>query len=161
MRHGRAVDKSGMLYEDKDRPLTEEGIKGILREARGLKRLEGGFDLILHSPLKRAAQTAALVAGTMGLEKITQECQELLPKTSFNRLAAALEKIKGKSSILLVGHEPDLSMTVALLVGCKGPCVMLKKGAVCRVEAEPPYTSGNASLAWLMQPRALRIIGGK
>ena len=161
MRHGPAVQKSSMLYEEKDRPLTEDGIKRIVKETKGFSRVEGSFDLILYSPLKRSAQTAALVAAGLGCEKKLEACNELAPKTSFNMLMAAIEKHKNKSKILLVGHEPDLAMAISLLLGAENPGILLKKGAICRIDIETLPSGNTVQLAWLMQPRALRLLGGK
>lgn len=161
MRHGPAVEKTSILYDDRDRPLTEDGIKRVSAAAKGLSKAAGDFDIILTSPLKRAFQTAALVAGRLDAEKKIEICSELAPRTSFNKLMQALERYKNRNRILLVGHEPDLSMAVSMLLGARNSSVQMKKGAVCRVDVDGLPPDGTAQLVWLMQPRALRLIGGR
>ena len=63
MRHAIAVDPGEPGIEtDEVRPLSSKGIKRTRKAARGLKRLAVPFDALLTSPLRRARQTADIVA---------------------------------------------------------------------------------------------------
>ncbi|MBM3985145.1 MAG: phosphohistidine phosphatase, partial [Planctomycetes bacterium] len=46
---------------DAERELTQEGRQKFRLEVAGLQRLELRLDLVLHSPWRRAAQTAELL----------------------------------------------------------------------------------------------------
>jgi phosphohistidine phosphatase len=161
MRHGQAVEKADRVYEDKDRPLTKEGVKKLEREAEGLREIVESFDAILTSPMKRAYQTGAIIAESFGIEKKLEICNELSPRASFSKLMEALEKYKGKNNILLVGHEPDITFTISTFLAAKNPCLILKKGGVCRINITGLAPKYSAEMAWLLQPKVLRMIGGK
>ncbi len=57
MRHGLAIER-GTFGEDRERPLTSEGIKKTQRVVKQFHKLGLNFDLIVTSPLVRAQQTA-------------------------------------------------------------------------------------------------------
>jgi phosphohistidine phosphatase len=63
IRHGIAADRADYA-NDGDRPLTEEGRKKTKKIAQRLQDLGLQFNLIQHSPLVRAQQTAAIFAET-------------------------------------------------------------------------------------------------
>ena len=66
MRHGPAeVRRPGLA--DEARSLTDEGAEDVRRAAVGLGRLKVNPRRILTSPVKRAFQTAEIVAKAMGL----------------------------------------------------------------------------------------------
>jgi phosphohistidine phosphatase len=49
------------------RPLTEKGMRKMRKNASGLNRLTGRPDLLVSSPLKRAKQTAEILASEWGI----------------------------------------------------------------------------------------------
>src|SRR5436853_7070712 len=62
IRHGIAEERGDRWPDDAKRPLTEDGIDRLRKEARGLARLGISIDLVLTSPLVRTKQTAEIVA---------------------------------------------------------------------------------------------------
>ena len=50
IRHGIAEDRGEAWPDDTKRPLTEQGIARLKKEARGLARLGVSFDVVLTSP---------------------------------------------------------------------------------------------------------------
>ena len=160
MRHGIAADRApGATADDRSRVLTPKGIKRIEREAAGLNRLALSFDRILSSPLERARQTAKIVAQALQMEDRLEEIEQLAPDHSVRDLLTGLAAYAGEKHILLVGHEPLLSRTVAfLLSGKAGANIQLKKGALCCLELDgtPPHKSG--MLRWVLAPKHLRLM---
>jgi phosphohistidine phosphatase SixA len=71
------------------------------------------FGQVVSSPLLRAQQTAAAVAARLGLE-VTVDAL-LTSGCSPDDVVALLSRLKANQSPLLVGHQPDLSTTVAVL----------------------------------------------
>ena len=117
--------------------------------------MEVRFDAILYSPKVRAAQTAELAA-----EAWEEDERERMavhePLAGGFDAAQALDALAGTGAdgrVLLVGHEPDLSLLAASLTGAR---LDLKKGglAVLRLEG------AGAELAVLMRPRDLALIAG-
>ena len=72
------------------------------------------------------------------------------------RLLRALTESEA-SEIAVVGHEPHISMLLALLVAgdANAMAATFKKGAAALLAADDPRP-GNFSLEWLIQPAALR-----
>jgi phosphohistidine phosphatase len=165
LRHGQAGQRSAWVGDDALRPLTEAGRERMVQEATTMRKLGLAPDVIVTSPLARARQTAEVVAEILGLEARLVEDDRLAPGFSLDKLGGVLSHLKGGSSgesVLLVGHEPDLTEIVGRLVG--GADVLFKKGALARVDL-PARTSisggssrgleGRGQLVWLLQPAVL------
>jgi phosphohistidine phosphatase len=59
--------------------------------------------------------------------------------------------------VLLVGHEPDLSSLISVLVtGGSDAGIELKKGGLCRLTTEKLVFGKCATLNWLLTPKQLR-----
>jgi phosphohistidine phosphatase len=143
---------------DAARRLTPDGRERFARGVRGLARIGARFDLVLHSPLLRAQETADLLAPVCaGETRVTAALAREPDEALLARLCGA--------STALVGHEPWLSQTIAWLVfGWRvyedapgASLVELKKGAVARLLGEP--RPGAMRLTALYPPAALRALG--
>jgi len=70
--------------------------------------------------------------------------------------APEMQSVRAAIDRLLVGHEPYLSSLISLLsTGGPNLSLTLKKGGLCRLEAEPLRCARCASLEWLLAPRLL------
>ena len=153
-RHGIAVPHGTPGIAESDRPLTPEGRKKTAQAAKGLKRLDLGFDELYTSPLPRALQTAEIVAEALRFGK-PKILDALLPGTPARHLLEELRSLPGKSP-LLVGHEPLLSAAVSTAVcGAAKGSFELKKSGLALVEIE----KSGASLRLLLSPFVLRTLG--
>jgi phosphohistidine phosphatase len=160
LRHAIAVQKGEAAYPNDDRPLTEEGIEKMSKSAKGITRVVEEVDVILTSPLSRAAQSAKIVAKALGAENKMQVCRELAPGNSTKSLISYLAKFKKLQSIMLVGHEQDLSSLALSLLGATSSVVLhLKKGALCCIEVPTIPSQRHGTLAWLLTSKQLRLIG--
>jgi phosphohistidine phosphatase len=155
IRHGIAEERGDAWPDDTKRPLTEEGIARLKKEARGLVAMGVTIDVILTSPLVRAKQTADALASAFNAKPSIVTIESLAPGGSHQAILADLEKHARRKRLALVGHEPGLGEFVARLIGARRP-VELKKGAVCRIDIEglPPGSPG--ALRWLITPKVLR-----
>ena len=81
-RHGIAVEWHDWNGEDKDRPLTEEGLKKTQKIALGLLQLQVHPTQILCSPFVRTQQTATILQQVLGFSKNLQLRHELLSEAS-------------------------------------------------------------------------------
>ena len=162
MRHGIALPADDpSVAHDGDRPLTPKGIKRTRKAARGLRRLNIPFDVILTSPVLRAPQTADAVAGELGTEALVKEFSSLAPESTVDHLLFGLTRYKNHEHLLLVGHEPLLSNALSHLLGGKSARsvhVEFKKGALCRVEIDDLPPSNPGKLHWLLTPKQLRLL---
>ncbi len=62
IRHGVAAERGENYPDDTKRPLTNEGVQKLRKEAKALVALDIIFDVILTSPLVRTRQTAEVIA---------------------------------------------------------------------------------------------------
>jgi phosphohistidine phosphatase len=162
LRHGMAVERGGRGFEDDAaRPLTAKGRRQVRKSAGAIAKLAGPFDLILSSPLLRAKQTAEIVARKWGLKKRLKFSNALAPGGAARHLVRLLGREKpAPKTVLLVGHEPDLSLLVSLLTcGRQELQLDFKKGGLCKLEAGVLRAGKCAQLAWLLTPKQLRMLG--
>ena len=153
LRHGSA-DRSQFTGSDDDlRPLTEAGRQRMRTTAEFIARLESDLDLVLTSPLVRAAETAGIVAARLGLAATITVDARLGLGFDLPALAAVLAGLDGdQRHIMLVGHEPGFSGVIGELIGDGHVC--MKKGALARVDLLPGK-GPRGRLVWLLQPKVL------
>ena len=148
LRHGIADWPDWDPARDHERPLTKDGVKKMKEQARAVADLDLKIDVVLSSPYTRAYQTADIVAGKLGLEVKTEP--RLAPGFNRDKLAEIVTSFGEDQALLLVGHEPALSMIIAELIG--GGRVQMKKGALARVDVSREL---QGELVWLLQPKVL------
>jgi phosphohistidine phosphatase len=162
VRHAIAEDREAFARaqpDDAARPLTAEGREKMRRGAVGLKQLVPDIDLLASSPLKRALETAEIVARVYGGLKV-ERVGELAPGSPLDRAVAWVAGLPGRGTVAVVGHEPDLSrMVCALLASSNGPFLEFRKGAACLLEFTGPAGRGTATLDWFLGPKHLRRLG--
>jgi phosphohistidine phosphatase len=161
LRHGEAATKGDWDGGDDGRPLSKEGVARIKREAKTMAGLGLSLELIVTSPLVRARQTADIVALALGLrgnaaghrgrESVVVD-DLLAPGFRRSGLAQVLKKHAGCKALMLVGHEPDFSETIADSIG--GGKVEIRKGSLARVDFEDAE-SIRGVLLWLIPPQFL------
>src|SRR3989442_2529383 len=157
LRHGIAVERVTPGYKkDSDRPLTKEGEEKMHQIAQAMLAMELKFDLILSSPYDRAARTAQIVADHLDDEVTFTDF--LVPDGKPLELIRDINDRKPQR-VLLVGHEPDLSGMISVLVtGGSDASIELKKGGLCRLTAEKLSFGQCATLNWLLTPKQLRAL---
>ncbi|MEO6597896.1 MAG: phosphohistidine phosphatase SixA [Planctomycetota bacterium] len=138
LRHGIAQD-AGPGVTDRDRALTEEGWKRLRRAASTWRELVETPDVVLVSPLKRAQESASVLAEACGLGGELRTESALVPEAppglAINLLQA--EAFSGTKSVAVVGHEPHLGYLLGLLLtGHPRQPIPLKKGMLVGVETE-------------------------
>lgn len=152
LRHGKAVARSEWTGDDGLRPLTEEGERLVAAGAPAVRRLTSGLEAIVTSPLLRARRTAEIVAEACGLADRLADDARLAHGIDARGLADVVADHPGVTSLMVVGHEPDLSSAIAELIG--GGRVDMKKGGLARVDVAGPELDGGV-LAWLLTPAQL------
>jgi phosphohistidine phosphatase len=111
MRHGDAEPSRGK--SDILLALTTRGITEAKTQAKRLGGSDHQITRILHSPYKRASQTALLVNEVLKLPMET--CEHLVPGGSITRL---LDTISGaEDHFLLVFHQPIIAEMALALTG--------------------------------------------
>jgi phosphohistidine phosphatase len=155
VRHAIAEERGSAWPDDTVRPLTQKGEVRMRQIARRLKALGETADVVVTSPLKRAKDTALILMREWSSSSDVETLDALAPgHTPAQTMAAVAEEASGKS-LALVGHEPDLGLFAAWLIGAKQP-LPFKKGGVARIELESISRPREGQLIWLATPRLLR-----
>ncbi len=132
----------------------------MVKIASGMREMGLSFGLILTSPCVRARQTAEIVAETFKARRRLEVLKELStgygPEGLLSKLAA---QHLLPENVLLVGHEPQLSGFISLLVsGSSHLQIQLKKGGLCKLSLPFLQNRRRATLEWLLTPRQLVAI---
>lgn len=156
IRHAIAADRGDDWPDDSRRPLTHEGAARMRQVVKGLSELGVDIDLVLTSPLVRAAETAEIVSRGLKSKPRIIRVPALAPGGAPTRVAEALAP-HTSPSVAIVGHEPDLGELAGWLIGSRTPLTFKKGGVACIEVAEwPPARKGQ--LRWLATPRMLRSL---
>lgn len=152
LRHAMATEPTPG-QPDHERALTEQGRHRLAQALEGLRNWIDRPDLIAASPLLRAQQTAELTHQAFpDAKRVT--CDALTPATPAPRLLAWLDQ-QADGTIILVGHEPDLSRWAGwTLTGQAISLFQLGKAGACLLERTRD-SSPHATLQWLMSAKQL------
>ena len=148
LRHGKSPSAAEAgVATDFDRPLAPDGREDVRKMARLLAERGVRPDLILHSPLKRAVETATEAAGVLkpaqGLETFSPLANELGPEDLAEQLR---RRCRDVSEVVAVGHQPQLGELAAYL--SRGSCNLRPGGTVAlELAAEGP-----ARCLWTCNP---------
>ena len=158
IRHAIAMERDEWAKSsrpDSDRPLTDTGRRRMRKNARGLQRVSPHPELIITSPWLRAADTARVVAETLGVERM-ETVDVMLPDHHPRELADWLNERTDIATVAAVGHEPHLGELVTWFVGGSGSNFEFKKGGACLLRIDEAADEGSALLLWHLTPSQLR-----
>jgi phosphohistidine phosphatase len=114
VRHGEAAPGT----PDELRPLTPAGRKQA--HALGLRLRKQGIapDAVVSSPLLRARETAAALAGSLGLSEPAVD-ERLAPGAA----PATIQEVAREhgETVVVVGHQPDCGRAAAAITGGPEP----------------------------------------
>ena len=147
LRHAHAGDPAAWSGPDEVRPLSAKGRRQAKRLGRFL--CGGPFrpGLILTSPKVRAEQTAQAVAKELDLKvHVDERLASGFGLRSLNDLLSSIDD----REIMLVGHDPDFSALLSILIGARG--MVMKKGALAVVDLVTPVVHGCGTLRFLVSP---------
>lgn len=162
IRHAIAEEREDFAKrsaDDDDRPLTAFGRQRMIRNARGLRRAAPVITHLATSPLKRAKQTASIVATEYKLGDAI-EIDALRPTRLPKEFLEWLESVSEEECVAVVGHEPHLGTLVTwLLTGVDTAAVAFKKGGAMLLDFPGLIVAGGATLLWSIPPAQLRRLG--
>ncbi|MDZ7809262.1 MAG: histidine phosphatase family protein [Arhodomonas sp.] len=162
LRHAIAEDRAEAAragIPDPRRALTDKGIRRMREVAAGLATVMASPRRIRHSPLRRARETAEILAAAFPSAAL-EESAALTPGMDPAGLDDVL-RVPDSSPVVLVGHEPDLGLWLArALQGEPARPLPLKKAGSALVTFPGAIGPGEAELEWLLPPRLARRLGG-
>jgi phosphohistidine phosphatase len=159
VRHGPAGSADAARWpDDRARPLTPRGADRTRLALKGLVRLVPTIDRVWTSPLVRARETADLLRRVAPTPPPVEVVEELAPAGRALPLLREWMRRAKDETLVVVGHEPDLSSLAAALSGLRAGGLALKKAGVVALTLEPGAGPASAGLAFFVPPRALRAM---
>lgn len=154
------MDRRGR-QDDPNRALTPAGRKRMKAIARGLKWLGCAPEFILSSPYLRARETAELAAAALGCKEALIFTPTLVPEAEPGAVIEFVRlHYRRAKSLLLVGHEPQMSLlTGRLIAGDAGAGLKLKKAGLVKLRVSDLKAGRCATLELLVSPRVLERLG--
>ena len=142
MRHGEAADPDA-FGSDHERALTERGRRQVRELGLWLAARIAPPEVIWHSPLRRARETAKVMAEEFATEALEQPV--LAPGMRAESLLAELAA-RSVSRALCVGHQPDIGRALSELIG--GGRMSIAPGTCAAVAFRGPIIACAGSLRW-------------
>lgn len=160
-RHGLAEERESFGSQESSdhlRPLTEKGRKRVKQVCERIRVLQGQFDMVVSSPLLRAQQTRDIATQVFSVDS-SLEAVELSPSSPPQAFVKWLRfHAKRAEDVLVVGHEPQLSLLASYLLAQRDESfIQLRKaGMIClEVENFESLQAGTALLVWAISPKLL------
>ena len=151
-RHGLTEEPSRRA--DGERSLTEEGREQLKALCHLPVFLNLSFDLLIHSPLLRAGQTADIFCDFLSVKK-REQSDFLLPEAETQPLFEAMGRMTARS-LMLVGHQPFLSGFIsASLTREERNFISLERGGLAFLRFPSGPAPGTGFLTALLNPRML------
>ena len=151
-RHAEAEDSAVDAAQtplDMERALTPRGEKQALRMAAWLDRQLPEGVRIWVSPARRCEQTALALGRKYKLR------DELAPDSSPAQLLELAQWPHQKYPVLVIGHQPVLGQTIALLLGLKESECAVKKGALWWLRNRERDGSSQTVIVTVQSPEVL------
>lgn len=156
LRHGNASNG----YPDSSRTLSLEGRAEVTNLAQYLKKSGHAMPkLVWHSPYRRAVETMEIFLKITEPEGVQVHMREnITPEDNLHALIEALSELQ--EDLLIVGHNPFLSILTSLLVSGERSRIRIHlptSGLVC-LECAPIGNFGQLGpcmLSWMLDPKLL------
>ena len=153
MRHGSAEEQSPS-GNDESRALTPSGRDRVKDVGRKLVELQEAPKHIVCSPLVRALQTAEIVHAHAKVDAPVEVNDAMSPRGDALSMVRAAAHA-GKKRLMVVGHEPDLSILVASLLGQP---LASGFGKAMVVALRVPDADADATLRFVLDPKSLELV---
>jgi len=117
MRHAKSSWSDNRL-SDIERPLNQRGRLASVLMGQYLDELGATPDYVLLSPARRVQQTWKTIARVASVSNCTTSTDESLYGADPDGLIKVLSSVPElNSTVLMIGHQPDLSLFVKKLTG--------------------------------------------
>jgi phosphohistidine phosphatase len=157
LRHATA-EEAASSGDDGARKLTERSKEKMRGAAMGLRAMGLQFDVILTSPLARAAETAEIVSTAYENTPPPQVLPALATGVPATEAVTALRAFAKHEEVMVVGHEPQLSAIASILLTGASDVVhiKLKTGGCIALDLPARFERGGGELRWLLTHKQLR-----
>ncbi len=153
LRHAEARPVGVASASDADRPLSDRGADEAERMGKVLALADPEIALVLTSPMRRAMDTGAAIAGVFPQPPSRRVTDHLAPGLRVRALVEELLALGSDLHVVLIGHQPDMtSLLSRLITGGTGTAVAFPPGAAACVTASPMGQQLEAQLRWMVTP---------
>lgn len=146
----RHAEAEASAASDAERRLTAKGVTQARRVGRFCAAHGIEPALMLTSPVTRARQTAEIVAGELPapeVVKVRWAACGMGPDEAISELGACA----AFPSVMLVGHEPDLGLLVASLLGLpRAGGLRVRKSLLAAIDFEGRPAAGAGTLQFFL-----------
>jgi phosphohistidine phosphatase SixA len=122
-----------------------------------LSKANPAITAVLSSPLTRALETGELVTRELPSKPEITKTEHLCPGFRHKELFSQLNGLN-HDSVILIGHQPDMSTFLSLLIGDDQTTVEMATCAVALVRLSRPAGPRSGVLRWLFTPELLRVL---
>lgn len=138
VRHAKSSWKDFSL-SDIERPLNKRGFRTAPDMGNRLKARGVTIDRLISSPANRAITTAGILAGATGYqEQLIQEDDGIYFKGVAYLLQLIKETDESVASLMLVGHNPDMTSLLNILGGNQTD--NMPTCAIAQLEIDMPWS---------------------
>jgi phosphohistidine phosphatase SixA len=146
LRHGDALAAIG--GGDAERQLSDAGRDAITRVAEEYLRRGWHPERVYSSPLRRARQSAAILAHRIKPAPDYEILDALVPDEPPEQVVGQLASAELPPHVVLVGHQPSLGRLTAHLTGGREPSVPTAGVLVLRFQASIAAAGAVLELQW-------------
>ena len=155
LRHGKA-EPGNLGFEDAERKLTGKGKEEIALIAQWMASRGIKFDVIATSPLKRAHETAGIIAASRGLKNRITVWESLAPGGNLDDILHDISACDENATVLIVGHEPTCSMIISRIVfGHESAAIVMTKGGLAKIRNHSFQRHQSGELQWLLSAKQM------
>lgn len=137
---------------DSTRQLTETGRNRCRRVLAHARRVKVQPQHIVTSPYARAVQTAEIAKVELGFDRELITSNALVPFVSVQDLWNVIRDYAIGGDVMVVGHNPQLSVLVVSLLGARADALWLKKSGLVALDIGSAGPHPRAELSWLLTP---------
>lgn len=150
----RHADAEPRTTTDHERKLTPKGLEQAEKVGKFITGCGLLPEIVLTSPVVRARQTARIVAEKLEDTEFS-EVDWLACGMTAETCLMELKAHQGKASVLVVGHEPDFSETIAVILGLGDPAaIKVRKASLTAIELLD-FQAGQGQLHFLVPSRLM------
>jgi phosphohistidine phosphatase len=142
--------------DDSQRPLTPEGRERYDEVVKSLVKRGFAPRRIATSPYVRCRETAELLAERIEPSPSIDELEALEPGSDIEAAIHWTNDLGGADACW-VGHNPDVELFAAALVGDGSAQIRFAKGAVAAIEFDEEVFVGGGQLYWLATAKLLGL----
>jgi phosphohistidine phosphatase len=118
---------------------------------RGIK-----FDVIATSPLKRAHETAGIIAASRGLKSRITVWDALAPGGNLDDICREIGRCEETATVLIVGHEPTCSQLICCIIfGSESAGIVMSKGGLAKIRNHSFQHRPAGELQWLIPAKQM------